>query len=372
MPNPPKLSTAPLAARLTALRKRIPAWRADALLITNPRDIRYLTGFVGEDSWAVVPASGGKVVIISDSRFDEEIDKAAPQAKKHIRDTKTSLTTALDQVLLKLKARYVAIQEAYLTLHQTRVLSEKVKGVTFIPVDDGLLTQRAIKDKGEVTLLRRAVKIQQEGFRRTMATIKPGMTELEITARLEFEMMSLGAEGPAFQSIIAAGANSSLPHYRPGLAKVEKNNILLVDWGAKLGGYHSDMTRTVALGKMPAKIREIYQIVLDAQLASIAAIKPGALLKDVDAAARDLINKAGYEKQFQHGLGHGIGLQIHESPRFGHNSEGECQEGQVVTVEPGIYLPGIGGVRLEDDILITKTGHEVLCDLPKDLESAII
>jgi Xaa-Pro aminopeptidase len=368
----PKTSAAPLAARLTDLRKRIPTWRADALLITNPRDIRYLTGFVGEDSWAVVPADGRKITIISDSRFDEEIDKAAPQASKHIRDTRTSLTAALDQVLLKHKARYVAIQEAYLTLQQTRVLGEKVKGVTFIPVDDGLLTQRSIKDKGEIALIRRAVHIQQEGFRRTMAMVKPGMTELEITARLEFEMMSLGAEGPAFQSIVAAGANGSLPHYRPGLAKVQKNNILLVDWGAKVGGYHSDMTRTVALGKMPARIKEIYQIVLDAQLAAIAAIKPGALLKDVDAAARNLINKAGYEKQFQHGLGHGIGLQIHESPRFGLNAEGECQENQVVTVEPGIYLPGIGGVRLEDDVLVTKKGHVVLCDLPKGLESAMI
>ena len=363
------------AGRLADLRKRLPKWRADALLLTNARDIRYLTGFVGDDSWAVVlagAAGGGKVIILSDSRFDEEIDQTAPQAKKMIRDTKTSLIEALDKALLPLNVRYLAVQEQYVTLHTKRVMEEKIKGLTLVPVDDGLLNQRAVKESIELTCIRKAIAIQQQAFTRTMAFIKPGMTELEITAKLEFEMMSLGAEGPAFQSIVGADANASLPHYRPGLAKVKQGGILLVDWGAKVNGYHSDMTRTVALGKWPAKIKEIYPVVQDAQQAAIEKIKPGAVLKEVDSAARDLIKKAGFEKYFQHGLGHGIGLQIHESPRIGITSEGELQPGHIVTVEPGIYLPGVGGVRLEDDVLVTEKGREMLCDLPKGLENAII
>ncbi len=368
----PKISAPPLAARLSELQKRMPKWRADALLLTQPRDIRYLTGFVGDDSWAVVPAAGRKITIISDSRFDEEIDQTAPKSIKHIRDTKTSLIDALDQVLLPLKARFIAVQEQYVTMSQIDKLREKVKGVSFIAVADGMIEQRSVKDATEVALLQQAVNIQQQAFKELCGYIKPGMTELQAAAYLEYRMMDLGAEGPAFQSIVGAGANASLPHYRPGLAKIEKNNILLVDWGAKYNGYHSDMTRTIAIGKMPAKIQEIYKIVHEAQMTAIAAIGPDKTGKEIDKIARDIINNAGYEKQYQHGLGHGIGLQIHESPRFGGASEDVLKPGHVVTVEPGIYLPGIGGVRLEDDVLVTAKGHQVLCDLPKGLEFAII
>jgi len=366
------VSAVPLAARVAELQKRIPNWRADALLLTQPRDIRYLTGFVGDDSWAVVPLKGSKVTIISDSRFDEEIDQTAPQAIKLIRDTKSSLIDALDKVLLPMNVRFLAVQEQYVTLATLGKLQEKVKGVTFIAVNDGMLDQRAVKDAGEVENIKRAVAIQQEAFTALLSYIKPGMTELQAAAYLEYQMMDRGAEGPSFQSIIGAGANASLPHYRPGLAKIEKNNIVLVDWGAKFNGYHSDMTRTIALGKMPAKIQEVYKIVHEAQQAAIDAIAPGKCGKDIDSIARDIINKAGYEKQYQHGLGHGIGLQIHESPRFGQTAEVELKPGHVMTVEPGIYLPGIGGVRLEDDVLITAKGHQVLCDLPKGVENAII
>jgi Xaa-Pro aminopeptidase len=362
----------PLASRVAALQKRLPTWRADAILLIQPRDIRYLTGFVGDDSWAVVTLKGKKVTLISDSRFDEEIDQTAPQATKVIRDTKSSLIDALDKVLLSLGVRHLAVQEQYITVQTLAKMGEKIKGVSYIPVSDGMIDQRSIKDASEVAKIRQAVKIQQDAFKALIDYIKPGMTELQAAAYLEFRMMDMGAEMASFQSIIGAGANASLPHYRPGLAKIEKNNIVLIDWGARYHGYHSDMTRTIALGKMPAKIQEIYKVVHEAQMAAIAAIKPGASCKEIDTIARDIINKAGYEKQYQHGLGHGIGLQIHESPRFGQTAEGELKPGAVVTVEPGIYLPGIGGVRLEDDVLVTGKGHEVLCDLPKGVESAII
>lgn len=362
----------PFASRLSELQKRIPNWRADALLITQPRDIHYLTGFCGEDSWAVVPLGSKKVIIISDSRFDEEIDQNAPQATKIIRDSKTSMIDCLDKALLPLKSRFIAVQEQYLTLSLIDKLRDKVKGASFIAVNDGLLEQRSIKDASEIASLRKAVKIQQQAFKDLLGYVKPGMTELQAAAYLEFRMMDMGASGPAFQSIVGAGANASLPHYRPGVAKLEKNNILLIDWGARYQGYHSDMTRTIAFGKMPAKIQEIYKVVHEAQQAAIDAIGPGKSCKEIDTISRDIINKAGYEKQFQHGLGHGIGLQIHEQPRLGGASDDLLKPGQVITIEPGIYLPGIGGVRLEDDVLVTKKGHEVLCDLPKGIESAII
>ncbi|MDH3583872.1 MAG: aminopeptidase P family protein, partial [Phycisphaerae bacterium] len=205
-----------------------------------------------------------------------------------------------------------------------------------------------------------------------LAEVKPGMTEQEVAARLEYHMRCGGADGPSFPIIVGAGANGSIPHYMPGRARVKKHGTILIDFGARYRGYCSDMTRVVALGRMPRKLAEIYKIVLNAQLAGIDAIGPGVPLKKVDAAARAVIDGAGYAKHFRHGLGHGIGLEIHEEPRLSARSRGELQPGQVVTVEPGIYLPGVGGVRLEDDILVTDRGHRNLCRLPKSLESAII
>ncbi|HEX7010598.1 MAG TPA: M24 family metallopeptidase, partial [Phycisphaeraceae bacterium] len=188
-----------------------------------------------------------------------------------------------------------------------------------------------------------------------------------------YQMRKLGADGPSFPTIVAADASASLPHAIPGPRKLRKNGIVLIDWGARWGGYCSDLTRVVALGRMPPKLREIYQIVLDAQLAAIDAIAPGKPLKEVDAAARRLIERAGYGRQFGHSLGHGIGLDIHEMPTLSPRSDkGELEPGHVVTVEPGIYLPGIGGVRIEDDVLVTPRGAQVLSRLPKDLKSAMI
>ena len=185
-------------------------------------------------------------------------------------------------------------------------------------------------------------------------------------------MRLLGADGPSFPTIVAADANASLPHAIPGRRKVKKGGIVLIDWGAKWGGYCSDLTRVVALGKMPAKIQEIYQIVYDAQRAAIDAIEPGKALKEIDAAARTVIEKAGFGDQFGHSLGHGLGLDVHEQPTLSGRSKGSLEPGHVVTVEPGIYLPGVGGVRIEDDVLVTAKGRRVLSDLPATIGSTII
>ncbi len=356
--------------RIAALRKRIAKWNVDALLVTNPRDIHYLTVFTGEDSWAVVGASTGKVDLISDFRFEEQIKRDSPQSRLHLRSG--AIAVALQQVAASRHIGSLALQREYMTLGQRGRLAKALRGTPLKAVDDGLLEQRAIKDAVEVAAIGRALRIQQEAFVRTVATIEPGQTEASIAARLEYEMRILGADGVSFPSIVAVDANASLPHAVPGSRKVKRGSLILIDWGARWHGYCSDLTRVVAVGKMKPKLREIYQVVLDAQQAAIAAIKPGRSLKDVDAAARSIISAAGYAKHFGHGLGHGIGLDIHEQPTLSHRSKGELKPGHVVTVEPGIYLSGVGGVRIEDDVLVTETGHRVLSDLPSDLESAII
>lgn len=359
-----------LRKRLKTLRKRIRQWRADGLLVTNPRDIRYLTGFIGDDSWALVLARSSKVHVISDGRFEQQIQREAPHAVAHMR--KKGLSDELVAVNERLGLRRIALQSAHVTIALRKVLEKKLGRRRITAVDDGLIKQRAIKDKAEVGAIRQAGAIQQEAFRRVMKKIRSGLTEQQIAAMLEYEMRVLGADGACFATIVAAGANASLPHALPGATKVKRGGIVLIDWGARYHGYCADMTRVVALGRMPAKIKQIYQIVLDAQLAAIDTIKPGQRLRDIDAVARRVIDKAGYGDRFGHGLGHGLGLDIHEAPVLAARATGVLEPGHVVTVEPGVYLPGVGGVRIEDDVLVTARGRRVLTDLPKSLESAII
>jgi len=359
-----------LKARLKTLQKRLALLNVDALLVSNPVDIRYLSGFVGDDSWLLVGSRSHIVRILSDFRFEEQIQIEAPHAKVIMR--KTSLTVALKNLCSKLNIQKVGLQQDDLTVSQHQAIGKALGKTHIKAVDDGLLNQRAVKDSPEIAPIRKALKIQQEAFRRTCAFIEPGMTEYQIAAYLEYQMRLLGADGTSFPSIVAADANASLPHAIPGSKKVRKGGIILIDWGAKFKSYCSDLTRVVAIGKMPAKIKEIYSVCLEAQLAAIDAITPGKLLSDIDDVARKIISKAGYGKEFGHSLGHGIGLDIHEQPVLASRAKGVLEPGHIVTVEPGIYIPGVGGVRIEDDVWVTKMGKKVLSDLPKSLESTII
>ncbi len=359
-----------LADRVRLMRKRLKSTGASALLVTNPCDIRYLTGFVGDDSWALIPMRGSKVYIFSDFRFEEQIQKESPHAVAVMR--KRSLAEEVAALTRRISADKIAVQPGTMTLSTRKLLAKHLGARRILAIDDGLFAQRAVKDAGEVKAIRKALSIQQQAFRETCKFIKPGQSEYEVAAYLEYRMRSLGADGVSFPSIVAADANASLPHAVPGKKKIKAGGSVLIDWGAKWGGYCSDLTRVVGVGNMKPKIREIYQIVLDAQLAAIDAIGPGKLHSEIDAIARRVIEKAGYGDRFGHSLGHGIGLDIHELPVLASKADGVLEPGQVVTVEPGIYLPGIGGVRIEDDVLVTPKGHKVLSDLPKSLESAII
>jgi Xaa-Pro aminopeptidase len=356
--------------RCRAVQQRMAAWKTDALLVTNARDIRYLTGFVGDDSWAVLPRAGGDVYLLSDFRFKEQIQREAPQVRAIMR--KLSLSDELVKLADRLKLQRLAISADYITVRQRTELVRRLGARRLTEVDDGLLKQRAVKDASELKAIRKALKIQQRAFTQTLAFIEPGRTEAQIAAHLEYQMRLLGADGNSFPTIVAADANASLPHAIPGSRKVRRNGIVLIDWGARGNGYCSDLTRVVGVGGMSAKMREVYQVVLEAQLAAIDAIAPGKALKDVDGIARRIIDKAGYGPQFGHSLGHGIGLDIHEQPTLSPRSHGMLEPGHVVTVEPGIYLPGVGGVRIEDDVLVTARGGQVLSSLGKDLADAII
>jgi len=364
-PVPDRLKT-----RLKALQARLRQTKAQALLLTNPNDIRYLTGFSGEDSWALVPQQGQRVTILSDFRFQQQMEREAPHARAIIR--KKGLPDEFQAELKRRRIERVGLQPGHVTLTVRKAIVRKLGARAIAEVDDGLLQQRSVKDRPEINTIRRALSIQQQAFSETAEVIEPGMSEIEVAAELEYRMRRLGAEGTSFPTIVATDANGALPHYQPAKKKLKEGSTLLIDWGARYQGYCSDLTRMLALGRMKRRIREIYQIVHQAQAAAIDALAPGRTHQEVDAAARQVIHRAGYGKQFGHGLGHGIGLDVHEQPALSPRSEGWLEAGQVVTIEPGIYLPGVGGVRIEDDVEVTARGGRVLSDLPKDLSSAII
>jgi Xaa-Pro aminopeptidase len=357
-------------ARIARLRHSLAPHDAEWMLVTNPMDVAYLTGFLGGDSYLLVGPSEN--TIISDFRYQEELEPVRTLANIHIR--KGSLPAAVGEVFRAKSVTRCVIQPDAVTLAEHDALRRHVgEDCSLIPVPGLVMTLRAIKDAAEVARIRAAVRIQEGALLAVLKTIRPGQTELEVAARIEGEMKTRGSREPGFQTIVAARANGSLPHYRPRATTLARNQPLLIDWGAVCDGYHSDMTRTFALGRWPAKIREIYEIVLDAQQMAAAALSPGKSTREIDAIARNHIARHGYGEHFGHGLGHGIGFNGHEEPRLTHMlPETTLQPGQVVTIEPGIYLPGIGGVRIEDDYLITEKGAENLCSLPKDLKWATL
>jgi len=363
---------APIAtskSRLKRLRTALERNSVPALLITNPADIRYLSPFCGDDSYALVTDSSFH--IISDFRYLADLAPVKGLATVVIREA--DMLAAVKGVVSDLRLKRLAVQSESITLATHARLAKALRPVKLIESAGVLAALRIIKDDAEIAFIRRAVAIQQAALLATLKAIKAGQREIEVAARLEFEMKSRGSVKPAFDTIVAADANAAKPHATPGQKKLKHNGIVLIDWGARSAGYCSDMTRVFAFGTWPARIAEIYKIVLEAHNDAMAAAKPGMTGRALDAVARNTITRAGYGPQFGHGTGHGIGLNIHEAPSLRKLDAGTIlRPGMVVTVEPGIYLPDIGGVRIEDDLLITKRGSEGLCTLPKTLNWATL
>lgn len=360
------------AGRQERLRTAFATLGLDAVLITHEIDIRYLTGFIGHDSLLLVDADGS--VIVSDFRYDEQLN---PIRQNGLCSVEIGTRHRLDESIKRLCAergiKSLGVQEEFITVAQKKRFQKALGTVKLVDTTALVGGLRMKKDAIEAGLIERSARLAEESLTATIQQLSLGMTEHEICALLEYEMKRRGASGASFDPIIAVGANGSLPHYETGQAKLEANTSLLIDWGATLNWYNSDLTRTFGIGTMPAKVREIYQIVLDAQMKAIDAIRPGRVCAEIDAVARDHITRAGYGDQFGHGLGHGLGMQTHESPYFNQLSTDTLLEpGMVMTVEPGIYLPGIGGVRIEDDIIVTENGCRVLSTYPKDPDSALL
>jgi Xaa-Pro aminopeptidase len=250
----------------------------------------------------------------------------------------------------------VAFEAHEMTVERHAELAAAAQGVTIVPFGRKIEELRTVKDPHELELLATACRISCQAIADVFALIRPGLTERRLAAALEARMTDLGAEGPAFDTIVASGPNGALPHYRPGERVLARGDLVTIDFGATSGGYHADMTRTVSLGEPAQWQREIYDLVARAQQAGIDAARPGAGLGDVDAAARDLIGEGGHAEHFKHGLGHGVGLEVHEAPMIGYGSEGRLAARVPVTIEPGLYLPGRGGVRIEDVIVVNGDG----------------
>lgn len=329
----------------------------DGLLVSSWPNVSYLSGFKGTESWILVSPKG--LYFLTDSRYSEQAENEARGFKVVLRDKRGVAEIAAD-LSRKMKLKRVGYESAVVTHDFYLGLAKHFGADKLVPARDLVENLRLIKDASEARLLRRSAAIAVKGFHHVRKTARPGMTERGLQAELEYYTKKLGAEKPAFDIIIATGERASMPHCQTNETRVKNNNVLLVDMGVVYKAYHSDLTRPVFLGKISPKLKEIHQVVWDAQRAGIAKAGPGVPAKDVDAACREHIRRAGYAEFFGHGTGHGVGLEIHEAPTVSPRSRTILKPGMVITVEPGIYLPGRFGIRIEDELLITDKGCEVL------------
>lgn len=352
------------------LKAQIGASGLDAMLVTDLINVRYLSGFTGSNGALLVFADDRGPVLATDGRYRTQAAAQAP-------DLEVAIERAVGRHLVGRAADAgvgkLGFESNVVTVDGFDALRGEVedrKAATELVRAAGTVEAlREVKDAGEVALLRLACEAADAALADLVERggLRPGRTEREVSRELESLMLDHGADAISFDTIVAAGPNSAIPHHRPTDAVLADGDFVKIDFGALVAGYHSDMTRTFVLGKAADWQLEIYALVADAQRAGREALKPGAELRDVDAAARQLIADAGYAEQFGHGLGHGVGLQIHEAPGIGATSAGTLLAGSVVTVEPGVYLPGRGGVRIEDTLVVGEKAPELLTRFPKEL-----
>lgn len=338
---------------------------ADAIIISDPMNMRYVSGFKGGEG--IVYVSGKQQVLVTDSRYTEAASKESSFTLIEEKNTHKR-EEILKDCIEKDAAEKVVFEDMAMLCHDFEKLKTALPQVKeWIPAGETVNDLRMVKTPEEIRLMKEAAAIADNAFSGILKIIKPGMTELEGAAELEYLMKKQGAQKLSFDTIFASGINSSMPHAVPSQKKLEKGDFVTMDFGCCVDGYCSDMTRTIVLGKATDKQKEVYNTVLRANEAALAAVRPGLKGKEVDAVARDLIREAGYGDYFGHGLGHSVGLYIHENPRFSPSEEAVIKAGYIETVEPGIYIPGWGGVRIEDMILVTETGYEFMCHSPKQL-----
>ena len=349
--------------RLETLRSDLAKRNIESLLITDLLNVRYLTGFTG--TFAQVVVTPKKAVFITDSRYT---DQAAEETKGFTFELlKDGTIQTITRVAKKLKIRQLGIEEHSITYDYWIKIHSALPDIELVTAGNPISAQRLIKTPDEIKKIRNAARIADAGFTHVLSLLKPGAVERGLAIELDSFMRKEGAEKEAFESIIASGPRSALVHGRATDRRIEEGDIVLFDFGAKVNGYHSDISRTVVIGKATAKQKKIYEIVLEAHNKALAAIKPGVTGGAIDEIARYLIEKKGYGNNFGHGLGHGLGLDVHDDRILSKGSETVLKSGMVFTVEPGIYITGWGGIRIEDDILVTRTGAEILTSSERKL-----
>jgi Xaa-Pro aminopeptidase len=350
------------ATRREKLAARLPTLEADALFITRLPNVRYLTGFTGSNGQLLLTAS--EALFFTDGRYQEQARRQTPDVPARI--YAREFATVLPQACRDAGVRRLGFESAGLT-YQTYEKLRTADGAELVPVGDEVEALRQAKDPEEIRLIERAQDLTDEAFERVLAKLVEGVTEREAALELEDAMRHGGADRVGFDTIVAFGQNAAEPHHGPTERPLSRGDVVKMDFGCVVDGYHSDMTRTVALGDPDSRLVEVHEVVRRAQEAGIAAARAGARAGDVDEAARGVIRAAGYGERFGHSLGHGVGLEIHEGPGLRAGSDEEIPDGAVVTVEPGIYLPGLGGVRIEDMVEVTADGCRPLPRSPREL-----
>lgn len=332
-----------------------------ALLVSRRENVRYLTGFTGSAGMALV--AGGRPLLITDFRYRLQAEKEASDASLFIQ--KKEIESALHNISTRRGIPTVWFDESSLTMEQIRAFRKK--GLGLRGSKDPVSELRQIKDRHEIACIRKAVQRAERSFLELKKHIKPGVTERELGIRLEYLIRGKGSRRAAFEIIVASGRNGAMPHASATGKRIKKGELVTIDFGAEADGYYSDITRTICMGRPSSRQREIHDLVLRAQSAAISAARPGASCKSLDAAARGIIRKRGHGKHFGHATGHGVGLMVHEGPSISSLSKDTVKKSMVFTVEPGVYIPGWGGVRIEDMVLVTEAGAETLTTLSREL-----
>ncbi len=354
----------PYAERLKSIRKILDLNQLDGILFNSLENIRYFCGFTGSDGALIITQK--ESFFLTDSRYWTQSEEEVRGSKiVHYRKKMEGILS----LLLDLKLGKTGFESAFLPFSAHHFLTERLAPeARLIPLEEEIKNIRALKDRQELALLGTCIEIASKAYLEVLESLKEGIVETEAALEMEWSMKRKGAEALAFDTILASGNRSALPHGKAGSKTVEKGDFVLIDFGSQFRGYHSDQTRTVVCGSASSEQRKIYQIVKEAHDKAIEQIRPGIPIGEVDGAARDYIRNEGYGEYFGHGLGHGIGLAVHEDPVINSENKGLLQEGMVFTVEPGIYIPDWGGVRIEDMVLVTSHGAELLTYLPTELK----
>ncbi|HEW79588.1 MAG TPA: aminopeptidase P family protein [Phycisphaerales bacterium] len=339
--------------RIKAVRRRLNKKKINCLILTKPANVTYTTGFSGSDSWVAITPAG--VYLLTDSRYTEQAQNQCPSCR--VIQRAGPMVEAISKLIKKLSSVQTVAIEKSTTIAAFEALKKQVKA-RLKSVANIIEEVRSSKDAGEIAAIRAAAQIAAQALKQTLRYIKTGITENELAGMLDFQIRKLGAVN-SFDTIVAFGPNASHPHHQPGARKLKTNDSILIDFGVRYKNYCCDLTRCFAVGRPTHFYRKVYNAVQEAQAAALKMVKPGVEIRQIDAAAREVISKYGLPV-YGHGTGHGLGLEVHEDPVIAANSEGRLETGMVFTIEPGVYIPGKLGVRIEDDILVSETGYKIL------------